>query len=121
MPNQDDLSLLEMPVSQLDLMIGDALVAEEFGAKDLTDAEKQATARRWFDSRLEDFRHAICVASPLRTRIFAPEKLDRNTLFAAVIDALSKILGMPVPVAVVSARLIHYGLDKLRAPPSQTG
>lgn len=116
MVSEGELALLDAPADELDLLLGEALVADEFGAKDLSDAEKQAAARRWFNAHLEEFRHAICVASPLRTKIFAAEKMERTALFAAVIDTLGTgAFGMPVPVAVLSARLIKYGLDKLCA------
>ena len=112
MTGSDALSLLDKSPDELDIMLGDALVAEEFGAKDLTDVEKQATARRWFVSNLGRFRQAIC-DSPVRTKIFAAGKSDRNLLFAAVVDALLKVAGLPVPPAVLSAKIIHYGVDQL--------
>jgi len=108
--------LLGLTASELELMLGDALVADEFGAKDLSAAERRAAARRWFNAHLQDFREAICVSSPLRTMIFSADKVDRNTLFAAVIDAVgTTVLGTHVPIAVLSARLIQYGLDTLCA------
>ena len=116
MPTKQELALLDVPENELDLLIGEALVAEEFGAKELSEAEKRATARRWFDLHLAEFQHAICVESSLRTKLFAPESMDRNTLFAGVADAVSTVaLGVPVPVALLSARLVKYGLDKLCA------
>ncbi len=107
-------SFLEMSSAELDLLLGESLVAEEFGAKELSAVEKQAAARRWFASHLHDFQQVLCV-SPVRTSIFSADKADRNTLFAAVVDTLGKVTGLPVPVAVLSARIIHYGLDKLCA------
>jgi hypothetical protein len=110
----DELLLLNKSAHELEIMMGEALVADEFGAKDLTNVEKQATARRWFAAHLSEFREALCV-SPIRTEIFSAAKSDRNMLFAAVVDGLGKIHGLPVPVAVLSARLVHYGLDQLCA------
>ena len=104
--------LLDKSPDELDLIMGEALVADEFGAKDLSDVEKRATAKRWFGAHITDFQQAICVSS-FRTKIFAAKQADRNTLFAAVLDALGKLAGIPVPVAVLTARLIHYGLDRL--------
>ena len=106
--------LLNKSTDELDLLLGEALVADEFGAKDLSDVEKRAAARRWFDAHVKEFQHAVCTSS-IRTKIFAPKKTDRNTLFASVLDALGKLAGIPVPVAVLTARLIHYGLDQLCA------
>ena len=106
--------LLDKSTDELDLMLGEALTADDFGAKDLSDIEKQATARRWFTLHLKDFQHALCI-SPIRTKIFSAKQVDRNALFAAVIDTLGKLAGLSVPVAVLSARIIHYGLDQLCA------
>ena len=111
--------LLDKSPDELDLLLGEALVADEFGAKDLSNVEKQATARRWFQSHVNEFKEAVCVSS-IRTKVFAAKKADRNTLFAAVFDALGKLVGIPVPIAVLSARLIHYGLDQLCADESAT-
>jgi hypothetical protein len=112
MTTSNDLSLLDRSADEIDLILGEELVADEFGAKDLTDVEKQATGRRWFASHLGEFRQALC-GSSIRTKVFAPAKSDRNALFAAVVDTLAKAAGWPVPVAVLSAKLIHYGLDQL--------
>ena len=115
MLSERELALLDAPENELDLLLGEALVADEFGAKDLSEAEKQAVAQRWFNAHLADFRHAIC-ESQLRGKIFGSEKMERTTLFAAVIDTLGTgAFGMPVPVAVLAARLIKYGLDRLCA------
>jgi hypothetical protein len=120
MSRSDDLSLLSKSTGELEIMLGEALVADEFGAKDLTKAEKQATARRWFALHLGEFRQAVCT-SQIRTKIFSSAKSNRNALFAAVVDALGSVAGLPVPVAVLSARIIHYGLDQLcgEAKPSR--
>jgi hypothetical protein len=116
MLSERELALLDAPDDELDLLLGEALVADEFGAKDLSDTEKRAAGRRWFDAHLAEFRHAICVESPLRAKLFSAEKMERTALFAAVVDTLGTgALGLPVPVAVLSARLIKYGLDKLCA------
>jgi hypothetical protein len=117
-PTADQLALLDVPSSELDLIIGEAVVAGEFGAKDLTDAEKQSTARAWLEVHRKEFRRAICVDSPVRAHVSTAESMDRTTLFAGVMDAVATVtLGIPVPVAVLSARLVKYGLDKLCAEP----
>lgn len=110
----EELALLDLSEDELDLELGRAITAGEFGAKDLSDTEREVTGRRWFFAHLADFRQMICVKSPLRKRIFAADKMARTTLFAAVIDEVNKsTLGVDVPSAVVAARLISYGLDKL--------
>ena len=116
MPTAEELALLDVPSSELELIIGEAVVAGEFGAKDLTDADKQSAGRAWLERHRKELRRAICVDSPLRNNVFAAESMDRTTLFAGVIDAVGTVtLGIPVPAAVLSARLVQYGLDKLCA------
>jgi hypothetical protein len=108
--NETDLALLDLPTWQLDVMLGEALTAGEFGSRDLTDIEKQSAARRWLSANLDRIRDAVC-GSRVRTVLFGAETEKRNLLFAAVADALGTLRGLPVPVSVLSARLIHYGLD----------
>lgn len=69
--SERELALLDAPDDELDLLLGEALVADEFGAKDLSDTEKRAAGRRWFDAHLAEFRQAICVDSPLRAKLFS--------------------------------------------------
>jgi hypothetical protein len=110
--SEADLALLDLPTWQLDVMLGEALTAGEFGAKDLSDIEKQTAARRWLSVNLDRMRDAIC-GSRVRTVLFGAEAEKRNLLFAAVVDALGTVRGLPVPVSVLAARLIHYGLDRI--------
>ena len=114
MSTPEELALLDLPSEELDRRLGRALTAGEFGAKDLSDAETEASGRRWFNAHLGDFRRMICLESPLRKQIFADEQIARTTLFAAVIDEVNKhTFGVELPSAVLAARLVHYGLDKL--------
>ncbi len=113
MVSDADLALLDLPTWQLDVMLGEALTAEEFGAKDLSDTEKQAASRRWLTANLDRLRGAVC-GSRLKGELFSHDAADRTLLFASVIDALGTIaVGLPVPATVLSARLIQYGLDQL--------
>jgi hypothetical protein len=109
---QADLALLDLPTSELDAMLGEALTAGEFGAKDLSDVERQAAGRRWLTANLDQMRDTIC-SSHVRTVLFGAGTEKRNLLFAAVVDALGSLHGLPVPVSVLSARLIQYGLDDI--------
>lgn len=112
MMSEADLALLSLPTRDLDIMLGEALTAGEFGAKDLSDTEKEAVARRWLTTELDRIHDAIC-GSRVRTIMFGAETEKRNLLFAAVADALGSLRGLPVPVSVLSARLIQYGLDRI--------
>lgn len=109
------LPYLEMSTDQLDIILGEALVRDEFGAKDRSDVEKRTTAQRWLSFNLDKLRIALCSSSPVRKALVSPETEKRDLLFAAVIDALGTMRGLPVPVTVLSARMVHYGIDRLCA------
>lgn len=106
--------LLSMSLDELDLEIGDNLLKGGFGMKPATDAEKRETARRWFEFHLERIRTTVCSNKIVSNCLLGKENKTRNELLAAVVDVLLKLGGWgTVPVAVISARIINYGLDKL--------
>lgn len=113
MPSTDDLQYLQMSPQDLDLAIGASLLEDAFGAKPATDAEKRSAAATWFSANLDRFREGVCGSQLIRKDLFGKDKQDRNVLFGAVIDTLAKMGGFPVPVAVLGAKLIQYGLDQL--------
>lgn len=115
MPTKDDLKYLEMSHAELDRQIGEALFEDSFGAKPATEAEKRAAAAGWFQGNLHRFRESVCGNQLICRDLFGKDKKDRNALFGTVIDTLAKLGGFPVPVAVIAAKLIHYGLDQLCA------
>ena len=106
--------LLDMSIDDLDLEIGRSLLADELGSKDISDSEVRSAARRWLQSNLVRFRTGVCSSTMVRDQLMGKSKKTRNELFAAVLDALLKVGGLgPVPVASLTARLIHYGLEQL--------
>jgi hypothetical protein len=58
--NHDPHELLSLSEAELDLRLGDALYADDFGAKPATDADRRRRAEHWFASQLGEFRHAVC-------------------------------------------------------------
>jgi hypothetical protein len=113
MPSADDLKYLQMSPQDLDLTIGASLLDDSFGAKPTTDTEKRSAAAAWFAANLGRFRQGVCGNHLIREDMFGNDKQDRNLLFGTVIDTLAKLGGFPVPVAVIAAKLIYYGLDHL--------
>lgn len=97
---------------ELDLLIGGALLAEGFGAKDPSDSDRRVAARRWFQANLSEFRALIC-GNQAVAAAFTPSGRDRNALLSALVDVLGSQYGMTVPVTALSAQIIHYGVDKL--------
>ncbi|MET7367600.1 hypothetical protein ABZS61_17430 [Streptomyces sp. NPDC005566] len=101
-----------MSKDDLELIFGEALLADEFGAKDQSDGEKRAAARRWFQAQLSGLRTLVC-QNPSIAGYLGPEAKDRNALLSVLIDILGSQYGQTVPVAALSAQVLHYGIDKL--------
>ncbi|MVZ99276.1 hypothetical protein F8568_002510 [Actinomadura sp. LD22] len=105
--------IFELPLNEVEVMIGEALLADGFGAKDANDAEKRLVARRWFQANMEAFRAAVCGSGS----VVAGANKDRNALLGALVDVLGSRFGVTVPVAAVSVMIMHYGVDRLCAAP----
>lgn len=41
------------------------------------------------------------------------DKKERNLLIAEALDVVLNGLGVPVPVAALTAKLLHYGVDRM--------
>jgi hypothetical protein len=108
-----DLALLDLDSDALYMAIGRAVLAAELKSKEPGDEESRDAGRAWFEHNLDAFRKAVCTSIRVRRLIFSPGSVERNMLFAAIIDALAAAGGFQVPVTVVSAQLVHYGLGKL--------
>jgi hypothetical protein len=111
-PSSPD-AILATPLAQLEIIIGDALLAEEFGSKEHSDAEKRSVARRWFENNLDAFRRQVCGSSTVVQAAIGPAKKDRNALLGALVDVLGTLYGATVPVAALAAMIVHYGVDRL--------
>ncbi|MFF3863288.1 hypothetical protein [Streptomyces sp. NPDC002209] len=102
-----------MALDEAELVIGEALLADDFGSKEPSENEKRAVARRWFDSNLPKLRNLICGSAAVRAAALGPGKKDRNALIAALVDVLGTSMGLVVPVTALSIMIMHYGLDRL--------
>ncbi|MEU6749381.1 hypothetical protein ABZ914_24425 [Spirillospora sp. NPDC046719] len=105
--------ILELPLDEIEVLIGEALLADAFGAKDANNAEKRLVARRWFQANMEAFRAAVCGSGA----VVASADKDRNALLGALVDVLASRFGVTVPVAALSVMIMHYGVDRLCAAP----
>ena len=108
-----DYSLLDLDSEALYTLIGRAVLASELKSAEPGDEESRSTGRAWFEQNLDTFRRAVCTSVRIRQQVFAPGKVERNMLFATVVDALAAIGGFPVPVMVISAQIVHFGLGRL--------
>ncbi|MEU5069179.1 hypothetical protein AB0G95_34630 [Streptomyces virginiae] len=111
-PSDHPDTVLSLSQDELELIIGAALLADEFGAKDQSDGERRAAARRWFLAQLSSLRALVC-QHPAIVEHLGPEAKDRNAVLSVLIDILGSRYGQTVPVAALSAQLLHYGIDKL--------
>jgi hypothetical protein len=115
-----DSSLLDLDPDTLDIMLGRAVLAGELKSAPPGDEESRSAGRAWFERNLAELRKAVCTSVHVRRLAFGPDKVERNMLFAAIVDTLATIGKFPVPLAVVSAQIMHYGLGKLCANLSGT-
>jgi hypothetical protein len=106
-------SMLALPLDQIEIVIGEALLAGELGSKDASDEQKRSVAQRWFARNLDTLRTLVCDSGALKKTAAGSHNKDRNTLVAALVDVLGTHFGSTVPVAALSVMIIYYGLDTL--------
>jgi hypothetical protein len=105
--------ILAKSIDEIEVIVGEALLADDFGTKDASEAEKRQVARRWFENNLAAFRAHVCGSEVVKQGIAGPAKKDRNALLGALVDVLGSHYGTTVPVAALSVMIIHYGIDRL--------
>jgi hypothetical protein len=105
---------LEKSTDELDLVIGRYLLADQLGSKPVADAEAKAAAGRWLASNMARFRQGVCGHAIVQAHLLDKKAQNRNELFAAMVDALLRVPGLgQIPIAVLAARLVHYGVGQL--------
>ena len=115
-------SYLDMSPEELDLEIGRLALAEQFGSKPVSDAEARAVAGRWFAMNLARLRSGVCAHPLVQSQLLDKGAQNRNDLFAAIADAVAKLAAFGiVPVTLLSARLVHYGVNRLCAEAEARG
>jgi hypothetical protein len=115
----DHDALLKLSEQELDLRLGDALLADSFGAKDLTDEDKRRRAENWFAAKKAEFQRTVCSNSFVQGYVQKKDAVERE-LFDAVLSALTSMVGVPVPFSVLAAKIVRYGVTNLCAvePPA---
>lgn len=103
----DDRELLTLTEAELDLRLGAALYADDFGAKRPTDAEKLHRAERWFAAQRARLQQAVCAQPFVRNYVSKKDAVERE-LFEAVLSALAAMAGIPVPAGVLAAKIVRY-------------
>lgn len=105
--------LLELPEQELDLLIAQHLVGEDFGSREDDDEERLFIARRWFASLQGRLREAVCGNAAVMRAAEDPGDGNR-ILAAAVVDALLHAqLRVDVPVTVLAVKIVHVGLHRM--------
>lgn len=113
MENTQEPDFLRMSEEELDLIIGEALFRDSLGSKPISDFEKRAGAINWFQANIQRLSDAVCQDKGVINFLVGPERAERNVLFGAVVDALTGVFGGTVPLGALSAKLLHYGVDRL--------
>jgi hypothetical protein len=103
---------LDLDEADLDLLIGAAIAETSFGSKDLSDGEKREIAQEWFAERADDVRTAVC-SSPVVTTYLHPRSATERELYDAVLGALTYLTAIPVPLGLLAAKVLRYGLHRL--------
>jgi hypothetical protein len=109
---ESDEKYREMPMNQLEILLGEHLLASGLGSKPVTGEMKRRAGRNWFERNLHNLRAAICQKDSLVMSMFAREKKDRNMLFARICDLVAASFHL-FPAAVIAGMVLHYGIDQL--------
>src|SRR5215813_6587867 len=108
----EGLNLLTLSESELDRLIGDALYADDFVAKAPTDTDKRLRAERWFASRSGEFRQVICGQRIVKRYVQNKDSVERE-LFDFLVATLATVPGIPVPMGVLAAKIVRFGVTNL--------
>lgn len=109
---QYDPDLLGLSEQELDLRLGEALYADDFGAKDPSDADKRRRAENWFSAQRSRLQQAVCSQPYVQRYVQKKDAVERE-LFDAVLAAVAALAGIPVPVGVLAAKIVRYGVANL--------
>ena len=110
---RDDADLLNLTEQELDLRLAEPSDADDFGAKDPTDADKRRRAEHWFTAQKAQFQQTVC-SQPYVLRYVQKKDAIERELFDAVLSAVAALAGIPVPVGVVlAAKIVRYGVTNL--------
>lgn len=105
-------AVLSLRESDLDVLIGSVISEGEFGSKGLNPAEIREIGQDWFFERISIFRAAVCT-SPAVKSYLEPGSSTERELYDAILAALAFVTGIPVPLGILAAKVLRYGLDRL--------
>lgn len=105
--------LTKMSERELDLLIAEYLVDEDFGSREDDDEERLFIANRWLSSLSSKLRAAICGNDAVKSALANPG--DNNQLLAAtIVDALLIAeFDLAVPVTVLAVKVTYVGITKI--------
>ena len=110
--SDDARELLTLSETELDLRLGAALYADDFGAKAPSDADKRRRAEHWFAAQRTRLQQTICTHPFVKNYLSKKDAVERE-LFDAVLAAVAAMAGLPVPGSVLAAKIVRYGLTNL--------
>lgn len=105
--------LLNASERDIDLLIAQHLVGDDFGNREDDEEEHVFIARRWFSSIQNRVRDAVCGRTAVMQAMENPG--DNNYLLvAAIADAIMQAnLHVEVPAAVLAMKVVQVGVHKL--------
>lgn len=109
---KNDYDLMALSDAELNLRLGTALYEDDFGSISPTDMERRRRAERWFALQLHDFQRVVCGNAYVKRYAQSKDAVERE-LFDAVVSALAALTGIPVPVGVLAAKIVRFGVANL--------
>lgn len=107
-----DYAVLDLDESQIDLLIGQELLRDMPGATEASDGDMRLAAAAWFVRVRADVAGSVC-KSPSVIRYLSKDGAVERELFDAIIAALGFMTGLPVPLSLLAAKIIRFGVTRL--------
>lgn len=107
-----DYDLLDLDETQLDVLIGEALLRDMPGASEASDGDKVLATTSWFVRVRLELAGSVC-QSPSVIRYLSKDGAAEREVFDAVVAALGFVAGIPVPLSLLAAKIVRFGVTRL--------
>lgn len=108
----DHYDVLDLDERQIDLRLGEALLRDHLGVADLADGDKIAATEAWFARTRQDIALRIC-RERLVVQYLSKDSAGERELLDAIVGALGFLVGVPVPLSLLGAKVIRFGVSRL--------
>jgi hypothetical protein len=117
----DHYDVLDLDERQIDLRLGEALLRRDhLGATDLADSDKIAATEAWFARTRQDIALRIC-HERLVVQYLSKDGAGERELLDAIVSAVGFLAGVPVPLSLLGAKVIRFGVSRLCRESSDQG